>query len=234
MIRELLELNDVISAWEHCKSVMRKLNFDRLLYGRTHFASGDYLGDEQDFRIHSSHVPEYFEEYVKSGEFRNSAFLLWSLDNIGLVSWSELPRLDFSERQVQQMMPSLEVNKKHGVTAGFTVSFSNHLPGQKSAASVCAAPGMTQVEVDSILSDVGRDLEIYWGVFDLKMHSFPFPMTERNLKPRQREELHWYARGKTVEAIGIIINLKATTVEKYFRVARETLDVATADQAVTS
>jgi len=67
------------------------------------------------------------------------------LDNIGLASWSELPRLDFSERQVQQMMPSLEVNKKHDVTAGFTVSFSNHLPGQKSAASVCAAPGMTQV-----------------------------------------------------------------------------------------
>ena len=119
------------------------------------------------------------------------------------------------------------------MTAGFTVSFSNHLPGQKSAASVSAAPGMTQVEVDSIISDVSRDLEIYWGIFDLKMRSFPFPMTERNLTRLQREALHWYASGKTIEEIGIIMNLKATTVEKHLRLACETLDVATTAQAIT-
>lgn len=219
--------------WDHAIQYMSVFRFDRMLYGRTHFAHGANLGESQDFMVLSSHSDSYFEEYVLSGVFKRSPFLLWSLDNLGTKSWSYRDLIDLTPQQLELCQPVLEVNRRHGVNAGFTISFDNSLPGQKSIVAICAEPGMSQEEVDVVLQAHQNKLEAYWKIFDLKARSLPFPNVKERLTRRQREVLYWCSQGKTTEDISIILGLHPTTIEKHLSLARRALGVVSTAQAIT-
>ena len=178
----------------------------------------------------SNHDPVYFDFFIRSGRFKRSPFFVWSFYNTGFVSWSNVSKLP--QEALASSAELLEANARFGVTAGYTASFPNRLPGQKSVASICASRGMSQHDVDFIWSSYRADLEAIWTAFDLKARSLPFPTNAGRLTDKQREILGWIARGKTGQDVATILGVTLSTVEKHLKAARDALDVLTTAQAV--
>ena len=159
VLNAIMNANTLNDAWDVLCGAMERYGFDRLMYGRSHFTSGMNLGDESDYMVLSNHDPEYFDYFIRSGVFKRSPFFLWSFFNTGFVSWSTLQELKLPGDALNNSTDILMKNIEYGVTAGYTVSFSNALPGQKSTASICARKGMTQSEADVIWSSNRHELE---------------------------------------------------------------------------
>lgn len=230
ILNAIMTAETLDSAWQKLCDAMASYRFTRLMYGRSHFTSGRNLGDEADYMVLSNHDPEYSDFFIRSGRFKRSPFFIWSFYNTGFVSWSKVANLP--KEALASAGDLLEANARFGVTAGYTASFPNALPGQKSVASICAARGMTQHDVDFIWNSYQQDLEAIWNTFDLKARSLPFPSNEGRLSAKQREILGWIARGKTGQEIAIILGVTLSTVEKHLKAARDALDVLTTAQAV--
>ena len=230
ILNAIMNAETLDSAWQKLCEAMASYRFTRLMYGRSHFISGRNLGNEADYMVLSNHDPEYFDFFIRSGLFKRSPFFVWTFGNTGFVSWSKLATLP--KEVLATAGELLEANARFGVTAGYTASFVNALPGQKSVASICASRGITQHDVDFIWNSYQQDLEAIWRAFDLKARSLPFPSNEGRLTPKQREILGWIARGKTGPEISIILGVTLSTVEKHLKAARDALGVLTTAQAV--
>lgn len=211
---------------------MAPYGFDRCMYGRSHFTAGMNIGDESDYMILSNHDHDYFDLFIRSGVFKRSPFFLWSFENVGFESWGNVASLGLSKRALEAAVEVLEVNARFDVTSGYSASFQNLLPGQKSVASICAARGISQEEVDKIWSDNRLEIETVWLAFDIKAQSLPFPCCRNRLSPKQKEVLSWVALGKTGPEIATIMGVSCSSVEKHLRSARDALGAITTAQAV--
>jgi len=126
----------------------------------------------------------------------------------------------------------MDINTRHGVTAGYSISFPHSFQRSGSGIGLCARRGLSQLEVDGIWERHGQEIDAISKVADLKILSLPFKRQGSKLTDRQTEVLQWVADGKTVNDIAVILNLSAATVEKHLRLARNNLNATTTAQAV--
>lgn len=220
------------AIWSLHVSQMARYGFDRLIYGCTRFRRPEGFGNLDDTLFLSNHAPAFTEAYVHDGLFRHSPMVKWAADHEGDCSWNGIAATCDPGTLTEEERRVYELNRAHRVTAGYTVSFPSENLRNKAAIGLCAAPGISQAQVDAIWSEHRRDLMVANLAFHLRVSSLPFIGTRRGLTPRQREVLEWVGDGKTTADIATILGLTPATVEKHLRLAREVLDVETTAQAV--
>ncbi len=222
--------NTMEELWSlHCDA-MAKFGFTRLLYGFTRFRTANSLGNAEDFLILTNHDPAFIGPFIDDGLYMHAPTVRWALENSGACSWSWIgDNPDFlteAERRV------VEFNKRHGIQAGYTISFKDVSARSKGAIGLIAGPDVNQCQVDAMWQRCGRLITAMNNVAHLKIISLPYTASRRSLTKRQREALEWVGEGKTTQDIATIMGLTPATVEKHLRLAREALDVETTAQAV--
>lgn len=229
-VKSICECETMADVWEiHCDK-MENFGFDRLIYGITHFMTPNSFGPREDVMTLSSHDPEYMEHYYGLELYRSSPMLMWAAENTGACSWSwiqhNIDMMDDNNRKV------MELNRKMGVTAGYTLSFQETSRRSKGVIALTAKPGLTQDAVDTIWAEHGEMIEALNNIAHLKMISLPLSTERATLSKRQREVLEWVGDGKTNQDIATILGVTPATVEKHLRIARDKLGVDTSAQAV--
>jgi DNA-binding CsgD family transcriptional regulator len=208
---------------------MASYGFDRLIYGYTRYRSGTSLGDPQDWVVLTNQPASYMGPFINEGLYFHAPMVRWALENDGACSWRWIQEheanLTPSERKVA------DFNRKHGVTAGYTVSFRSLSARAKGGVALTAPAGTPQHEVEATWARHGADILVMNNVAHLKILTLPYAGT-RHLTKRQREVLQWVGDGKTTQDIALLMGLTPATVEKHLRLAREALDVDTTAQAV--
>jgi LuxR family transcriptional regulator len=217
------------ALWQLHVARMAEYGFDRLIYGFTRYRSGQSLGDPQDWVVLTNQPPAYMQPFVNDGLYFHAPMVRWALENDGACSWRWMDRNEAnftpSERKV------VEFNRRHGVTAGYTISFRSVSARSKGAIALTAPAGTPQDVVEQTWAKHGADLMVMNNVAHLKILTLPYSGT-RHLTKRQREVLEWVGDGKTTQDIAILLGLTPATVEKHLRLAREALDVETTAQAL--
>lgn len=226
----LLCAKSVESAWAILTVEMEHFGFDRLIYGMTRFRTAASLGDPADMLILSNHPDQYVREFVDERMFISAPMAMWAVENEGAMSWSIVA--DMQDRLTVEQLMVLELNKRFDVLAGYTIAFPSPSPRQKAAIGLTARSGLTQCDVETIWARHGEEIEILAQVAHLKFASLPVPASQQRLSKRQREALEWVSEGKTTADVATIMGLKAATVEKHLRKAREALQVETTAQAI--
>jgi LuxR family transcriptional regulator len=213
----------------HCDA-MEAHGFPRLIYGMSSSRSRHSLGARDDFVILANVGDDYMDAYVNGGLYLHGPMVRWATENSGACSWAWLAEnagtLTAQEKEV------IAFNRRHGLTAGYSISFCG--TGARSIAAIALIPeaGVTQDEADARWRAHGRMLLAMNKVMHLKLLTLPYPNGHKSLTRRQREALEWVGEGKTTQDIGVIMGLTPATVEKHLRLAREALDVETTAQAV--
>ncbi len=227
---KIISACSIDTAWNHHVEAMAQFGFDRLLYGYTRFRSGQNFGSYDDVLLLSNHDEEFLREFVDGGLFQHAPMFKWATENVGACSWSWVR--DHHDQMTSDELKVLELNRRMGINAGYSISFPTASDRSKGAIGLVARPGLTQSDVDDIWREHGRMIQQMNNVVHLKITSLPFPTRRRPLTARQREVLEWVGDGKTVMDIAEIMNVSIATVEKHLRLAREALDAETTAQAV--
>jgi len=231
-LEKLLSLQDIEQIWElHCK-LMAEYGFDRLIYAFTPFRTGAGLGRLEDALILSNHDEPYLNEFLRGGLFLHAPMVRWTAENVGACSWSWVEERVRAGLLTPQELHVLEVNHRHGVRAGYSISFIDGSSRARGGIGLCAERGLQQSDVDEIWDRHGRELMVVNSITHLRISTMPFITAHRALTRRQREVLEWVADGKTTADIATLMGLTIATVEKHLRLAREALDVETTAQAV--
>lgn len=231
-LEELTAAPSAEELWTlHCAK-MAEYGFDRIIYGFSHFTSPTSMGDPEDFVLLTNQDPEYMKLFIGNGLYRDAPMVRWALNNVGACSWGylwdEMARGSLSEREQQV----IEINRKHGVTAGYSISFKAITSRSKGAIALTARKGMSQEEADAVWAEHGSDIVLMNNVAHLKIVTLPHQRGGRSLTNRQREALEWVGDGKTTQDIALLMGLTSATVEKHLRLARNVLSVETTAQAV--
>lgn len=237
-----MQVNDYLQFLTSCQSIdelwkshcamMEQYDFDRLIYGFTRYRTDRSLGDPQDFVILTNQTETYMRTFIGEGHYVHAPMVKWAVENEGACSWDRLARLLEERRLSREEERVLEFNKRMKVRAGYTVSFKSVTARSKGAIALTARDGMSQDEVNAMWRDHGADIQLMNNVAHLKIMTLPYENPGRALTPRQREALEWVGDGKTTQDIALLMGLRAATVEKHLRLARETLAVETTAQAV--
>lgn len=217
-------------VWAMHTETMASFGFDRLLYGFTTFRTPTGFGSPDDFLIMTNHDPDYIQAFLRDGLYFNAPMVRWAATHVGACSWNWVAQHSGTLTEGEKKV--LDFNVKHGVTAGYSISFPDASIRNKGAIALTAKRGMTQQDVDAIWAESGREIEVMNGVMHLKLIHLPYAGSDRQLTKRQREALEWVRDGKTTQDIADIMGLTAATIEKHLRLAREALDVDTTAQAV--
>lgn len=231
-LEKLLSIQDVEQLWElHCK-LMSHYGFDRLIYAFTPFRTGSGLGRLEDTLILSNHDEAYLNEFLRGGLFMHAPMVRWTAENVGACSWGWVGERVRAGLLTPQELHVLDVNQRHGVRAGYSISFIDGSSRARGGIGLCAERGLRQSDVDEIWERHGRELMVVNSITHLRISTMPFVTAHRALTRRQREVLEWVADGKTTADIATLMGLTIATVEKHLRLAREALDVETTAQAV--
>ena len=226
---KLNESNSIEDVWALHTSTMAELGFDRLFYGFTQFRTAQSFGNKEDMLVLTNHDQAYVDAYMED-LFFHAPMVHWATENVGACSWRWMAEhaeaLTDSERRV------VDLNKKYGITAGYTISFREVSVRSKGAIGLTARRGLMQDEADAIWAELGEMIVQMNNVAHLKITNLPFSTARKGLTKRQREVLEWVGDGKTTQDIASIMGLTPATVEKHLRLAREVLDVETTAQAV--
>ncbi len=231
-LERLVRAKTIEEVWSNLTRQMAGYGFDRLLYGCTTFKTERSIGDPADHMMLSNHPQEYIERFINGGMFINGPMVRWAIDNEGSCSWDRIRELEARGALSDAEKAVVAFNRRHGVTAGYSLSFPSLSSRTKGGLALVARRGMTQEEVNGIWERHGRGIEVICNVAHLKIMSLPFRGLHRQLTDRQREVLEWVGEGKTIQDIATIMGLTPATVEKHLRLARNTLDVETTAQAV--
>lgn len=231
-LEHLLEARKIEDIWSlHC-SRMADYGFERLLYGFTRFRTANSFGSLDDTLVLSNHERPYLEAFVGGGMFHQAPMVKWAAAHEGACSWRWVDEQARAGKLSETELKVLEFNLRHGVKAGYSISFPDVSVRAKGAIGLCAAPGLRQSDVDQIWERHGREIMVLNTLTHLRISSMPFATARRALTARQREVLEWVGDGKTTADIATILGLTTATVEKHLRLAREALDVDTTAQAV--
>lgn len=229
---DLTQANSIEALWDlHCRH-MARFGFDRLLYGFTRFRTPTSLGDPNDFIILSNMDSTYVQRFVNDGLYLQAPMVRWAIDNDGAASWSVLQMMKDSGTVTDAERRIIAFNEKHGVTAGFSISFRSLSDRNKGAVALIAERDKTQAEVDAMWETSGELIQLMNNIVHLKILTLPYTPPNQALTKRQREALEWVGGGKTMQDIATIMGLTPATVEKHLRLARLALNVDTTAQAV--
>ncbi|WP_439524158.1 LuxR family transcriptional regulator [Marivita sp.] len=229
---DLTHSASIEELWDlHCRR-MADFGFNRLLYGFTRFRTATSLGDPNDFIILSNIDSDYVEHFVHNGLYQSAPMVRWAVDNDGAASWTVLQMMLQSGTVTNDELRILDFNAKHGITAGFSISFRSLSDRAKGAIALIAEPGLSQTDVDAMWDRWGELIQLMNNIVHLKILTLPYTPPNQALTKRQREALEWVGSGKTMQDIATIMGLTPATVEKHLRLAREALNVDTTAQAV--
>jgi len=231
-LNALLDASGIEELWNMHVKRMAEFGFDRLIYGATRYRTGNSLGDPDDFVLLTNHEPEYTDVFIGEGLYFHAPMVKWALHNDGACSWSVLRDRVNNEMLSAQERRVMEFNAAHGVTAGYSISFTSVSPRTKGAIALTARRGLSQDDADAIWAEHGEDIQALNTIVHLRILALPYTTRGRILTARQREVLGWVGDGKTVQDIALIMELTPATVEKHLRLARDALCVETTAQAV--
>lgn len=231
-LNALLEARSVDEVWTMLTAKLGGFGFDRLLYAYTRVNSGNRLGEPGNALMLSNHSKEYLDHFIGDGLYRDAPMVRWANENHGVCNWRcidemvDTGNVSPAERQV------IAFNRRHGLTAGLSISFASLAVRAKGGIGLVARAGLDHDDVDRIWEEHGKELLAYCRIAHLKIICLPHPQARTTLSPRQREALEWVAEGKTTMDIAILMGVSAATVEKHLRLAREALEVESTAQAV--
>ncbi len=217
--------------WDYLVSLMQSYGFDRVLYGYTRYRTTHGLGDPQDWVILTNHKREFMDSFFTDTHYDHAPMLRWALNNNGACSWTWMEELARTGNLTPGEMNVLQINQKHQVTAGYTISFRSVSERSKGAIGLVGSPRLNQAQVEEVWDKSGEEIIALNNIFHLKLLTLPYSGA-RPLTKRQREVLQWVGDGKTTQDIAVLLELTPATVEKHLRLAREALDVETTAQAV--
>ncbi len=218
-------------VWDMHKARMAEYGFDRLLYATTSFRTDHSAGDVRDALILTNHTSEFTSGYLDGGLFRNAPMVRWAMKNVGTRSFAQIRQDAEAGRLTQDEMIVVDFNRRHGVIAGYGISFPR-TSARTGHGIGLSSTGMTQDEVDALWEDRGAEIEMLNNVAHLTILSLPYGMHGRSLTERQLEVLELVADGKTVQDVAVIMGRNPATVEKHLRLAREALDAENTAQAI--
>ena len=228
-IEKILSLREIDAVWNlHC-ACMADYGFDRLIYGFTRFSRPSGFGKLDDMLILSNFSQDYLDGYIGERLFEQAPMVRIAAAQSGAFSWRMIGELMEGGTMTEGERRATEFNLRHGVYAGYSISFPNTRPSQ-GGIGLCARAGIRQHEVDALWAEKGREIHLLNTIFHLQVSSMPFA---RNvLSPRQRQVLEGVAEGRTVAETAQEMGLSAAPIEKHLRRAREALGVETTAQAV--
>ncbi|PPB79496.1 LuxR family transcriptional regulator [Albidovulum inexpectatum] len=235
-IEAIFQAETIEAIWSLHVRKMARYGFDRLIYGLiyglTRCPKARAFGVEDNLLMISNHDPGYIRDYVQSGLFIHAPMVRWAIENSGPCSWRMVQTLAPAETITPEQRKIADLNRRHGVGAGYTIGFRDHSLRAKGIIDLCASRGLTQDDVEKVWASHGTEITIINNSTHLRMASMPFASSRRALTDRQREVLEWVADGKTMQDIAEIMGVTPATVEKHLRLAREALKVETTAQAV--
>ena len=227
-----LEMTAMDELWAHHTRVMAEFGFDRLFYAFNAFR-GSGLHDNPEDALLLSNLPKpYVEAYVNGGLFRHGVMVRWAIENTGAASWREVRRAMPPRPETEGEQALRALNARHGLVAGYTISFPMAMRNANAGIGLVARAGLTQDDADAIWARHGEVIQIINHVAHLCLLQLPPTDQRRLLTPRQAEVLELVADGKTMQDIALLLNRNVATIEKHLRGARETLGVETTAQAV--
>ncbi|MBM2576515.1 LuxR family transcriptional regulator [Jannaschia sp. Os4] len=216
------------AAWDIHAARMAGYGFDKLLYAATKFRDGSNLGHLEDALVLTTHDEAFTRAYVQGGMFRHAPLVRWSIDNVGILSFSTILEKAKAGEYGPEEQRILAFNAQHGVRHGFGVAFAR--PTFRHGAGIgLGTTSMDQAEVDALLAEHGDDLLLANNTLHLAVSALP---RRGLLTARQREALRYVAEGKAARDVSTLMGVSVSMVEKHLRDGRERLNVETTAQAV--
>ncbi|NKX46027.1 helix-turn-helix transcriptional regulator [Roseicyclus persicicus] len=232
LLRPYLQMTTVEDLWAHHTRVMAGFGFDRLFYAFNAFRGTGLYDNPEDALLLTNMPTDYVEAYVNGGMFRDGVMLRWAIQNTGTASWAEVYAQVKDQPQTEGERAMRALNERHGILAGYTISFPMAIKNANAGIGMAVGKGMTQADADAIWAEHGPDIEIINHVAHLCILQLPATGQRTLLTPRQAEVLELVADGKTMQDIALILDRNVATVEKHLRGARDALGVETTAQAV--
>ena len=231
LLLALTRITRIDDLWERLVERLASYGFDSVMYVATRFRTINGMGDLDDAMILTNHSSGFRDGYLEGELFRDAPMVRWAMHNVGSLSWSVIARDAAEGRLTPAEMRVVEHNRRHGVVAGYGISFPR-VSARTGHGIGLGAGTMTQDEVDAMWEERGREIELVCHVAHLTLLSLPHDLHGRALTRRQREVLELVADGKTIQDVALILDRNPATIEKHLRLAREALDVDTTAQAI--
>jgi LuxR family transcriptional regulator len=230
--QKMIAAQDVNAVWGVYSDAVEELGFDKLLYGGTRMPNSENrVGDIRDALILHRGPQGYADIYIGEELYLHSPSYDWAAKNSGFVSWREAMR-QFSGPARPEHMRILQINAQFGLRAGYVGSLNDVVRGMHGVIGMSPTGGLEQADADALWADVGTSIETLSNLLHLRIASLPMSLQRRPLTTRQREALHWFSQGKTMQDIADIMDLSSATIEKHLRMARDSLDATTTAHAV--
>jgi len=211
VINSMISAQSTHEVWSTYADALTNLGFDKLLYGGTRIPTeAGKLGDIRDALIQQRGPQSYADVYLGSYN--------WAANNRGFASWAEAAR-SFTGQPRPEHLRLLQLNAQHGIKAGYVGSLNDTVRGMHGVIGLSPVEPLDQPETDELWAKVGTEIEMLSNLLQLRIASLPMAGTRRPLTSRQREALHWFAHGKTMQDIADIMDLSAATIEKHLRMA---------------
>ncbi|MCU4651900.1 LuxR family transcriptional regulator [Roseibacterium sp. SDUM158016] len=231
-LQPYLAMDNVDDLWAHHTALMAEYGFDRLFYAFNAFRGAGLYDNPEDALLLTNMPSDYVEAYVGGGMFRDGVMMRWAIQNTGAASWRQVYEAMSDEPLTRGERAMRELNERHGILAGYTISFPMAIKNANAGIGMAVRKGMTQDDADAIWAEHGEDLQVINHVAHLCILQLPARGQQRLLTPRQAEVLELVADGKTMQDIAMLLERNVATVEKHLRGARDALGVETTAQAV--
>ena len=231
-LRAYLQMTTVEDLWAHHTRVLAGYGFDRVFYAFNAFRGAGLYDNPEDALLLTNMPLDYMEAYVGGGMFRDGVMMRWAIHNTGAASWRDVFQSMAGEQPTKGEIAMRELNIRHGMTAGYTISFPMAIKNANAGIGMAVRKGMSQDEADAIWAEHGADIETICHVAHLCILQLPATGQRKLLTPRQAEVLELVADGKTMADIALLLDRNVATVEKHLRGARDALGVETTAQAV--
>ena len=230
-ISEILDSNDIDTAWGKFCDALEDYGFDKILYGGTRIPTRGIIGDVKDALILYRGSQDYADAYLGEELYLHSPTYEWAENNTGFASWPDA-MAQFTGMPTPQLMRIAQLNAEVGALSGFVGSLKGVVPGMRGVIGISPAGAVQQREADEMWARDGKDIEMLSQLVHVRIASLPQTGQRRPLTSRQREALQWCAQGKTMQDVATIMGLSIGTVEKHLRMARDSLDAQTTAHAV--
>ncbi|WP_102223238.1 helix-turn-helix transcriptional regulator [Acidimangrovimonas sediminis] len=231
-VNRLLDAPTVDAVWTHLLARMQSYGFGRLLYACTRAQTGNRLGAPENALMLTNHSKEYLDRFIGDGLYRDAPMVRWANENRGVCNWRCIDEMVKTGTVTPAEKQVIAFNRRHGLTAGLTISFTALAVRSKGGIGLVAREGLTHDDVDAIWQAHGEEILALCRIAHLRIICLPHPQAGNMLSPRQREALEWVAEGKTTLDIAVLMGVSAATVEKHLRLARESLEVESTAQAI--
>jgi LuxR family transcriptional regulator len=227
-----LSMESVDDLWTHHVGQMAEYGFDRLFYAFNAFRGAGLYDNPEDALVLTNMPTEYVEAFVGGGMFRDGVMMRWAIRNTGAASWRDVYQTMSQEPPTDGERAMRALNLRHGMTAGYTISFPMAIKNANAGIGMAARRDLTQDDADSVWAEHGEEICILNHVAHLCILQLPAEGQRRLLTPRQAEVLEYVADGKTMQDVALVLGRNVATVEKHLRGARDALGVETTAQAV--